>query len=140
MYESIEQCKNDLIAIEIFAAEPTAENFKKAMKTQALSRCTPSNWKVGDVHQYRVPRAREYLYAEISRLAVRDAQRAADRAVWESIHPEHELSQDEKTILEILESRLGELFNCDAHNVNVCEQIALIQKQIAIIKGVYWPF
>lgn len=140
MYHSIEECKNDIVTLVVFRHEPNHDTYTAAMNTYAMKRSAAYEGCSIERALANVPRSIEYINKEISRMLTADIKAEIDERVWYALNPPHELSKAEKELLEKLEHALIIAENCDAYNVNTVARVAEIRREIAKVKGEYYPY
>jgi len=139
MYHSIEECKNDLVTLVVFGREPNHDTYTAATKTKALKRYVGDGPSMERAMGF-VPHAIQYINKELSRIQTEELQAEIDRRVWYELNPPHELSKAEKELLDRLEHALLIAENCDAYNVNTVARVGELRREIAKVKGEYYPY
>lgn len=139
MYYTIEEIKNDMVTLRVFHEEPNHDTYTAAMKTRAMRRGAAYEGCSIERALANVPFALEYLDKEFNRIQSRDLKREINERVWYTLNPPHALSKCEQESLERLEHALTIAENCDAYNVNTVARVAEIRREIAKVKGEYYP-
>lgn len=138
MYTDIEKIKDDMVTTVVFGYDPSPENYKKVMKTAAMSRYAFEGCPI-ECAMLNVPRVLKYLSSEMGRLSSQQLQNEIDRRVFEVFHPKKTLSQSDKERLDAIDRAINALNQCDALNVNVGGRISELQKERCELLGIYYP-